>query len=164
MQLVLPYQHANTGCICTSSLFAAQIQPDREIITEYIKNDEFKYVRILGDLPVHCLEGTKLHLLLELACCMESLLPGCFENVCRRPCACDCNCCSKDDVGGCVSSHLPQLSPRPTGVTAMLLELLQLLSNSVLPAICRSLLPAAGGPPHRDLQLLGTSVQRLPQA
>ena len=58
MQLGLPSQHASTGYIHTSSLFAAQIQPDREIITEYIKNDEFKYVRILGEL--YCLVGTEL--------------------------------------------------------------------------------------------------------
>ena len=60
MHLGLPSQHASTACVCTGSLFAAQIQPDREIITEYIKNDEFKYVRILGELPVHCLEGDQL--------------------------------------------------------------------------------------------------------
>ena len=28
-----------------------QIQPDKDIIIEYIKNDEFKYVRMLGECP-----------------------------------------------------------------------------------------------------------------
>lgn len=34
-----------------------QIQPDKEIIIEYIKNDDFKYVRVLGGSPA-CLHGT----------------------------------------------------------------------------------------------------------
>lgn len=28
-----------------------QIQPDKEIIIEYIKNEDYKYVRVLGGLP-----------------------------------------------------------------------------------------------------------------
>ena len=29
-----------------------QIQPDKEIIIEYIKNEDYKYVRILGEQPL----------------------------------------------------------------------------------------------------------------
>ena len=31
-----------------------QIQPDKDIIIEYIKNDEFKYVRMLGERASAC--------------------------------------------------------------------------------------------------------------
>jgi hypothetical protein len=30
-----------------------QIQPDKEIIIEFIKNDDYKYVRLLGELLLH---------------------------------------------------------------------------------------------------------------
>jgi hypothetical protein len=41
-----------------------QIQPDKEIIIEYIKNEDFKYVRILGGLREPCRRG--------LGCCPAS--------------------------------------------------------------------------------------------
>ena len=107
MQLELLSQHASTSCVCMSSLFAAQIQPEREIITEYIKNDEFKYVRILGELPP---EGHKAQW--SSAPCMEPLHSGSGKK-CRRPCICCCNCCSLHIVGSCVSSYLPYASSTP---------------------------------------------------
>ena len=147
MQLRLPSQHASTGDVHASSLFATQIQPDREIITEYIKNDEFKYVRILGE--PYCLVGTELGTLHKVLASRLGL------ELCRRPHACGCHCCSRHmlvAIGTAISHYLVA---RPTGLNAVLLVLLPMF---VLPALCRSLLPAAGGPAHGDLQLPGTSV------
>lgn len=36
-----------------------QIQPDKDIIIEYIRNDEFKYVRLLGALHVCCITDSQ---------------------------------------------------------------------------------------------------------
>ncbi len=41
-------QNSPTHFLCLI-LKMLQIQPDKEIIIEYIKNDNFKYVRLLGE-------------------------------------------------------------------------------------------------------------------
>jgi pre-mRNA-splicing factor 38A len=41
-------QNAPTHFLCLI-LKMLQIQPDKEIIIEYIKNEDFKYVRLLGE-------------------------------------------------------------------------------------------------------------------
>ena len=41
-----------------------QIQPDKEIVVEYIKNEDYKYVRLLGEQSLHadgCCEQTCQH-------------------------------------------------------------------------------------------------------